>query len=209
MLKLYGHANRLSPGSAKLRVALVEAGASYEYVVVDLSKGEQKRPEFLALNPHGKIPVLVHDDFVLPESDAILLYLAETFPEARLVGPTARDRARALEWCLFGATALQPAYYDIYFHTSGYTPEKRVPAMIGPGRERLARSLGVLETVLGRREYLAGAFSIADLANAAIIRIVHERAPYDRAAYPKIEAWFQRVTARPAWQTAVENFPAK
>src|SRR3954464_10113899 len=119
MIKLYGHLNRRSPNTLKLRVALAEAGAEYEYVSVDLGKREQPRPEFLALNPHGKVPVLVDDDFVLPESDAILWYIAERFPEASLLGAGARERARALEWCLFAGTALYPAYYDVYFHTQG------------------------------------------------------------------------------------------
>src|SRR5689334_5356131 len=103
MIKLYGHVNRLSINTLKLRVALAEAGASYDYQAVDLTAREQHAPAFLAVNPHAKIPVLVEDDFVLPESDAILWYIAERFPEARLLGPTPRDRARALQWCDFAS----------------------------------------------------------------------------------------------------------
>src|SRR5436190_3837027 len=134
MIKLYGHLNRLSPNTLKLRAALAEAGHDYEYVPVDLAKREQHRPEFRALNPHGKVPVLVEDDFVLPESDAILWYIAERFPEAHLLGAGARERARTLSWCDFASTALYPSYYDAYFHTQGGAVEKRVPALAESGQ---------------------------------------------------------------------------
>ena len=92
-LKLYGPVNRLSPNTLKLRVALAELDAVYEYLPVDLAKGEQLTPEFLAINPHGKVPVLVEDDFILPESDAILFYVAESLhPRA---APAGHRRARA------------------------------------------------------------------------------------------------------------------
>src|SRR5690349_4430037 len=122
MIQLHGHVNRLSINTHKVRVALAETGAPFEDVPVDLAAGAQRQPAFLALNPHGKIPVLVHDGFVLPESNAILFYLAETFPAARLVGPTAQDRARALEWCDFASTALYQAYYDLYVHSVASPP---------------------------------------------------------------------------------------
>src|SRR5256884_6471464 len=109
MLKLYGPTNRISINTLKIRVALAEAGAPYEYVPVDLGTGQQRDPAFLALNPHGKVPVLVDGTFALPESDAILWYVAESFPAAKLLGPTPRDRARALEWCDFAATTLYAA----------------------------------------------------------------------------------------------------
>jgi glutathione S-transferase len=205
MLKLYGHVNQRSINVLKLRVALAEAGAPYEYVTVDLAKGEQRTPAFLAMNPHGKVPVLVDGDFVLPESDAILWYVAESFPAAKLLGPTARDRARALEWCDFASTAIYPAYYEIHAHTLSLPPEKRIPAVAETQRQRLQRALRVLEEVLGKREWLAGGYSIADIANAVVLRGMRERLPdlYDAAASPHTEAWYRRVTARPAWQAAV------
>src|SRR5688500_3925107 len=132
MMKLYGHTNRKSPTSFKLQVALTEAGAPYEYVPMDLGKGEQKAPAFLELSPHGKIPVLVAGDFVLPESDAILWYIAESFPEAGLlpppvdVGPAARrQRARVLECLDLLSTAIYPAYFEAYQHTSYKPPAER------------------------------------------------------------------------------------
>jgi glutathione S-transferase len=207
MLKLYGHANKVSINTLKIRVALAETGAAYEYVTVDLASGEQRSGAFLAINPHGKVPVLVDGDFVLPESDAILWYVAESFPAARLLGTTPRDRARALEWCDFASTGLYPAYYDVHYHTLSAPPEKRLAAVAENARQRVARGLKVLEQVLGQREYLAGAFSIADLGTAVVLRGMREKIPdlYEAAAAPSTEAWYQRVTARPAWKAALEK----
>src|SRR6185369_7274797 len=171
MIKLYGHVNRKSPNTLKLRVALAEAGARYEYVVVNLDAGEQKRPEFLALNPHGKIPVLVDGAFVLPESDAILWYIAETFPEAKLLTAAAgaagaagaQARARVLQWCDFSSTGLYQAYLDLYIHTVKGAPDKRVSWIGEAAAQKMDRLMGVMDTVLGGRAHLAGDFSIADL----------------------------------------------
>ncbi len=123
MITLHAHVNRKSPNTLKLRVALAEAGADYEYRAVDLDAGEQRRPQFLALNPHGKIPVLVDGDFVLAESGAILWYLGERFPDARLLPAAgthdvaaAQARARVLQWCDFSSTGLYQAYLDVYIH---------------------------------------------------------------------------------------------
>ena len=76
-MKLYGSSNNKSFNTLKLRVALAEIGAPYEFVPINLEKDEQKDPEFVRINPHGKVPVLVDGDLVLPESDAILWYLGE------------------------------------------------------------------------------------------------------------------------------------
>lgn len=203
MLKLYGHVNRLSANTLKLRVALAEAGAAYEYIPIDLSKGEQRKPEFVALNPHSKVPVLVDGDFRLPESDAIMWYIAETHPAAKLLGSTAQDRARALQWCDFGTTALYPAYFDLYLHTVSNPPEQRLAPVAEAGRSKLERALKVLEQTLGERQWLAGAYSIADIGNASVLRAAQDRVKLDLAAWPHIQGWYGRVTARPAWQAAI------
>ena len=207
-LKLYGPANRLSPNTLKLRVALAELDAVYEYHPVDLAKGEQHAPEFLAINPHGKVPVLVEDDFILPESDAILFYVAERFaehhPEPRLLATGARERARTLQWCDFASTTLYPAYYDVYLHTQAAAPERRLAAVAEGGQQRFDRAMVVLDRALADRPYLVDTFSIADIAGAAVMRTARERVPYAADAHPAIEAWYARITGRPAWKTALE-----
>ena len=214
-MKLYGHLNRRSPNTLKLRAALAEAGADYEYVVVNLDAGEQKRPAFLALNPHGKIPVLQDGDFVLAESDAILWYIAEKLPDARLLpapsaaagtATAAEARARALQWCDFSSTGLYQAYLDLYIHTVKGAPDKRVSWIGEAAAHKMERLIGVMDTVLGGRAHLAGDFSIADLTAAAVLQAVKTRIPRDYLAdRPHAAAWYARVTGRPAWQAAVAD----
>ena len=213
MLTLYAHVNRRSPNTFKLRLALAEAGARFDYRAVDLDAGEQRRPEFLALNPHGKIPVLVDGDFVLAESDAILWYLGERFPEARLLpvagvagaaGAAARQaRARVLQWCAFSSTGLYQAYLDVYIHKVVGAPDKRVSWIGDAAAKKMERLMGVLDGVLARRDYLAGDFSLADLAAAGVLQTVKARIPDDpTAGRAAIAAWYARVSDRPSWQRA-------
>lgn len=213
-MTLYGHVNRQSPNTFKLRAALAQAGARYEYRAVDLDAGQQKRPEFLALNPHGKIPVLVDGDFALAESDAILWYIGEMFPAAGLL-PIARDagdtgalqaRARVLQWCAFSSTGIYQAYLDLYIHTVRGAPDQRVSWIGEAATAKMDRLLGVMDGVLARRDFLAGIFSLADLGAAAVLQAVKTRLPRDPSACrDAIAAWYARVTTRPAWQQALQE----
>ncbi|HVR61975.1 MAG TPA: glutathione S-transferase family protein [Polyangia bacterium] len=212
-MKLYGSTNLRSFNTLKLRAALTEAGVPFELVPVDLAKGEQRRPDFVAVNPHAKIPVLVDDDgFTLPESDAILWYIGEKYPEAKLLPPadgtpaTTQARAQVLRWCDFASTGLYPAYAD-YFNFGPLGDEaKRVPWAAEAALQKIARAVSVMESVLAKQPYLAGAFSLADLSNAAIITSLKLRLPGDPFAdRPHAAAWFQRVTARPAWAAVIAN----
>ncbi len=204
-MKLYGSPNPRSPNTLKLRVALAEAGAEYEFVPVDLSKGQQRAPEFLALNPHAKIPVLTDGDFALPESGAILWYVAEKYPSAHLLGEGLRARAKAHEWCDFASTGTYAALGDINTHTIYLPPEKRSPGVVELAEARLARCLDVLEKVLEGQTFLAGEYSIADIANAAVVSSARERVPHVFGAQsrPRLDAWLARVTSRPAWGRAL------
>jgi glutathione S-transferase len=204
-MKLYGSPNPKSVNTLKIRVALAEADATYDFVPVDLGKGQNRTPEFLALNPHGKIPVLTDGDFVLPESGAILWYVAERFPAARLLGTSAQARARAHEWCDFMATGGYAAFSDVSMHTGVLPPERRVPAVVDLAEQRLSRCLDVMEHVLGTRAYFADEYSIADIANAALVNALRDRVPHVLGARsrPHLEGWFARVASRPAWGRAL------
>jgi glutathione S-transferase len=208
MLTLYGHQNRTASNTLKIRIALAEAGADYRYVGVDLAKGEQKTPEFLAINPHGKVPVLVDDDFALPESDAILWYVGEKFPAAKLLPGDARGRARVVQWCDFASTAVYVASYDIHLHTSWGDPANHSPWVAERGKAALARALAVLDKRLAGREFVAvDVFSIADIAIGCIVNMLRTRTQVDLSAYPNVTAHFARVSARPAWAKAMSETP--
>ena len=205
MMKLYGSTNLRSFNTLKLRAALAEAAAPHEFIAVDLQKGEQKRPEFVAINPHGKIPVLVDEAFILPESDAILWYIGEKYPEAKLLpragGERAATQARAqvLRWCDFASTTLYTAYAEFYTYGIG-DADKRIPWIAEAALQKVARATAVMESTLAAQQYLAGPFSLADLSNAAILVTLKLRLPSDPLSdRPHATAWFQRVTTRPAW----------
>jgi glutathione S-transferase len=208
-MKLYGHTNKRSFNTLKIRLALAEAGASYEYVPVDLDAGENKRPEFLRVNPHGKIPVLVDGEFALPESNAILWYVGERFPDARLLLPAdggatpAQARARTLQWIEFAASMY--SYYTDYWNYALGDEEQRKPALAEAALGRMSRSVGVLETVLATREWVAGAsYSLADAANVSILFALKRKLPADpTTAAPHVKAWYDRATARPSWKSVI------
>ena len=209
-MKLYGTSNNKSFNTLKLRVALAEAGADYELVPVDLDKGEQKHPDFLRVNPHGKVPVLVDGDFALPESDAILWYLGEKYPEAKLLPPpeageAARQaRARVLQWCDFASTTLYYAYSQYWNYALG-AEQDRNPALAEAALGKIARGVAVMETVLATRSWLGGpTYSLADLSNASIVFALKRRLPKDPLVdAPHVRDWYERVTARDSWKRSV------
>ena len=209
-MKLYGSSNNKSFNTQKLRFALAEIGADYSFVPVDLAKGESRTPDFLRINPHGKVPVLVDGDFALPESDAILWYLGEKYPEAKLLpsvdGSLAvtQARARVLQWCDFASTTLYYAYSQ-YWNYALVEESKRYPALAAEAVGKILRGVGVMETVLGSREWLAGpSYSLADLSNASIVFALKRRLPQDPlASADRVRAWYERVTARQAWQSSM------
>jgi glutathione S-transferase len=209
-MKLYGSSNAKSFNTLKLRVALAEIGAPYDFVPVNLDKDEQKAPDFVRINPHGKVPVLVDGDFNLPESDAILWYLGEKFPEAKLLPApdgtlaTTQARARVLQFCDFASTTLYYAYSQYWNYALG-EESKRHPALAAEAVGKIVRGVGVMQTVLGTREWIASsAYSLADLSNASIVFALKRRLPEDPlAAADRVRAWYERVTARASWKSAI------
>jgi glutathione S-transferase len=210
MMRLYGSSNKKSFNTLKLRVALAEAGATYDLVPIDLDQDQQKDPEFLRINPHGKIPVLVDGDFVLPESDAILWYIGESFPAAQLLAPpdgspsSRQARARVLQWCDFASTTLYYAYSQFWNYALGAESERH-PALAEAALGKIARGVKVMEAILATRAWIAGpTYSLADLSNASIVYALKRRLPADPlVGHPHVTDWYQRVTARPAWRASV------
>jgi glutathione S-transferase len=211
-LKLYGTTNKRSFNTLKIRVAFAEALMAYEFVPVDLDKGENKTPEFLAINPHGKIPVLVDGDFALPESNAILWYIAETNPDSGLIPwndatpPTRHARARIHQWLDFAQTTLYAAYAEWWNSALG-DEGKRNPAVAEAALGKIHRGLAVMETALGTRDYIATKqFSLADISNASMVYALKRRLPDNPLAkYPRVSAWYDRMVARPAFAAALAD----
>jgi glutathione S-transferase len=211
-VKLYGSTNKKSFNTLKIRAALAEAGAAYEFFPVDLDKGENKTPEFLAINPHGKVPVLTDGEFALPESNAILWYVAEMHPTSGLApkndGSRAaiRARARIAQWMDFAQTTLYAAYAE-WWNTALGDAKERNPAAAEKAIAKLHRGLGVMESVLATRPYIATPdFSVADLSNASMVFALKRRLSDETLAkYERVRAWYDRVAARPSFAGAIAD----
>jgi GST-like protein len=206
MLKLYAWN---TPNGYKVPIALEELHLPYELIPVNISKGEQMSPEFLALNPNNKIPVLVDEDaeggpLTIFESGAILEYLAEK--TGALSPQDAHGKYRVREWLMFQMASVGPMFGQ-FFHFSRFAPEK-IPYAIDRYTTEVQRLLNVMNTRLEEAEYLAGEYSIADIATWPWIRGVArtEAIPFDE--FPNVQRWHAAIESRPAVQAALEKTDA-
>jgi glutathione S-transferase len=196
---------RLSGNSARAAFGLLEAGAAFEPHPLDVARGDNKAPAYLAINPMGKIPALVDGDLRLWESNAINWYAAEKNPQAHLLPRSIGGRALVQKWLFFQAAHVTPACVPVFRATNRRVQEfwktKGDPQSEEAGRRDLARYLPVLEKALGEGEWLAGAFSLADVAYLPHLLLVEEGG-FDFAPYPRVHGWTSRMRARPAWRKA-------
>lgn len=195
-----------TPNGIKIPIALEELAVPYRLIPVNLSTNEQKKPEFLKINPNGRIPAIVDPDgpggepIAVFESGAILQYLAEKF--GSLLPKNPRDRIRAFEYLYFQVGGVGPM-----FGQAGWF--MRQPDQIAVGIERYQsesrRLTAVLETRLQQSPWLAGdEFSIADIAHFGWLRVAGY-AGVDLNAFPAVQAWVQAIAERPAVQRALEK----
>ena len=197
MLKVYG--DPISGNCYKVKLLLTQIALPFEWVDVDVTKGETRTPGFLAMNPNGRIPLLeIEPGLWLPESNAILCYLAEGtpyLPDERL------DRARVLQWLFFEQYSHEP-----YIATSRYwirflRKAEEYAEQIAAKRPGGYAALGVMETELsGRDWFAAGRYTVADIALYAYTHVAHEGG-FDMSRYPAIGRWLERVAAQPGHVT--------
>lgn len=193
MLKLYGFG---PTRSIRALWTLRELGVDFEFVTVNLPRGEHHRPEFLARNPAGKLPVLVDGDFVLTESVAIVLYLAEKYPEKKLLPVELAPRAQVYRWLLFAATELEQPLWRITRHTSLYPKEKRLPAEVSIAGQDFQEMAAVMEEHLRGRPFLVGdAATVADFVAAYTLDWANE--VHLLGATPNLRSYMERMYARP------------
>jgi glutathione S-transferase len=160
-LKIYGSKN-----SRSIRPvwALEEAGATYEYQRIWMMKGEAQSPEFKAVNPAGKIPVLVDGAITLTESMAQVFYIAEKFPSSKLLPSDATARAETYRWAFYVMTEVESHLWAIAQHRFALPEEKRVPQVEPTVVWQLARAIRPIEKTLAARQFMAGdVFSLADI----------------------------------------------
>ena len=199
MIDLYTAA---TPNGHKVSIALEEMGLPYELKVLNLSAGEQKRPEFLAICPNGRIPAIVDrsaNDFAVFESGAILIYLAEK--TGQLMPSDPQGRSRVLQWLMFQMGGIGPmmGQANVFYR---YFPEKIQPA-IDRYQGECRRLFGVLNDHLAQHEYLAGDYSIADIANWAWVR-THRWSGVEMDGLDHLKRWRDAIRQRPAVLRGIE-----
>ncbi len=203
MIDLYTAA---TPNGHKVSIALEELELPYTLKVLDLSKGEQKLPEFLAINPNGRIPAIVDrdaGDFAVFESGACLIYLAEK--TGKLLPTDVKGRSRVMQWLMFQMGGIGPmmGQANVFFR---YFPEKIQPA-IDRYQGESKRLFKVLDTHLQHHEYLAGDYSIADVANWAWVR-THRWSGVEVDDMPHLQRWLELIRLRPAVQRGLQAPPS-
>ncbi len=196
-MKLYG-----TPISRALRSiwAAEEVGVDYELIPTSF-KGDSKTPEYLAINPNGRIPALVDGDLELFESMAINLYLAKTYG-GKLYPSDPHDEARAIQWTIWGMTELEPHLIPMVLHKVLLPEDQRDPAVVSKAEAAVERPLGVLDAHVADREYLLGGdFTIADLNVAGALSSA-AFAKYDISKFENAARWLNRCAGRPSFARA-------
>ena len=180
MIKLYGGARSRA---SIVKWYLEELQAPYEFLLLDMSVGEHLQPDFLTINPFGKVPAIADGDFLVWESGAILLYLADKHQEVK----TIEERAIASQWILFANATLAPGLF------SSDTREKEMP-----------RLLGGLNKILENQSYITGNnFTVSDVAVGSTLGYAIMFLKMSYADYPAVDAYIKRIGDRPAYQKAI------
>ncbi len=185
-----------TPNGWKASITLEELGIEYSVRHIEMDKLQQKEPWFLELNPNGRIPVIVdHDngDFAVFESGAIMIYLAEQ--AGRLLPTDVRGRSLVIQWLMFQMGGIGPmmGQANVFYR---YAPE-RIPYAIERYQREVRRLLEVLDTRLADNEYLAGDYSIADIANWSWVR-GYKWAGVEIDGLGHLERWLDAIAERPA-----------
>ena len=188
-----------TPNGVKLTIALaelgLERGTDYTLRVLDLSAREQKEPSYLAVNPNGRIPAIVHHvegrDIRVFESGAVLLYLAETFGALLPADPAAR--IEAIAWTYFQTGGIGPNMGQ-----AGYAKRQSDTASFERFNAESHRLVSVMEGALTGADYLAGDYSIADIMNFGWLDRAPDYFGLDLTPYPNVQGWLSQIRARPA-----------
>ncbi len=193
-----------TPNGHKITMFLEEAGLDYHLIPINISKGEQFAPDFLAIAPNNRIPAIVDrapadggQPISVFESGAILLYLAEK--SGKFLSPDLRTRTRTLEWLFWQMGGLGPMAGQNH-HFGTYAPEK-IPYAINRYVNETNRLYGVLNRQLAANPFIAGEYSIADMACYPWI-VPHARQGQKLEDFPNLQRWFESIAARPATQRA-------
>ena len=195
-----------TPNGYKAAIMLAETGLDYRVIPVDITAGEQFRPEFLKINPNNKVPAIVDHDgphnkpYAVFESAVILIYLAEK--AGKFLPRDPEERYETLKWLIFQNATMGPMLGQAH-HFMVYANEKIDYAIERYDRE-VGRIYAILEQRLGEHEYLAGEYSIADISTFPWVRTrkLHRR---ELSEYPNIDRWYQAIKDRPGVRAGINT----
>ena len=201
MIDLYGWP---TPNLFKVTILLEELGMPYNAIPVDIGRGDQFRPDFLKISPNNKMPAIVDSDgpdgkpLAMSESGAILMYLAEK--SGRFMPMEIRERYQVIQWLMFQMGGIGPMLGQVH-HFRQYAPEP-IPYAIDRYTKEAGRLYNVVDKRLSEVPYLAGEYSIADMAVFPWLRL-YERQGQKLEDYPNLKRWFDAIDARPAVKKGV------
>jgi glutathione S-transferase len=200
MIVFYG-----SPMSSAMRThwMLEEVGVPYDYKRLSIREGDTKKPDYLKVNPGGRIPCIVDGDVTLTESMAINFYLAEKYRK-ELMPMDLVDRAHAYEWSFWAISNVQPLFITILQHSMILPEAERDPKAIEKARGLIPPYLALLDKHLAGKEYLVGGrFTVADVNAASVIGLA-AMVGVDVSGYADVQAWLGRCRSRPAFAKSLD-----
>jgi len=193
-----------TPNGKKVSIMLEEIELPYEVHPINIGQGDQFKPEYLSINPNNKIPSIIDSDgpggkpFPLFECGAILMYLAEK--SGKLSPTDMRQRYTVIQWLMFQMGGVGPMFGQANYF---FRLEEKVPYAIERYHKEALRLYGVLEKALGQNEYLAGKYSIADIATYPWVWR-HEMHHVKLEEFPNVKAWYDKISERPAVKRGME-----
>jgi GSH-dependent disulfide-bond oxidoreductase len=193
-----------TPNGKKVSIMLEEVELPYEVHPIDLAKGDQLKPEYLAINPNNKIPAIIDTEgpggkpFKLFESGAILMYLAEK--TGKFLPQEMAKRYEVIQWLMFQMGGVGPMFGQANYF---YRLEEKVPFAIERYYKEAIRLYNVLEQALAQKDYLAGEYSIADIATYPWVGR-HDGHNVKLEEFPKVKRWFDAISRRPAVKRGME-----
>lgn len=200
MIKLYDFP--MSPRARKPRIVLAEKGLQYEKVNVDIMKGDQKKPEYLAINPYGKVPALQDNGTTVYESTIIMEYLNDKYPNPPLMPADPGTRARAHILMHYGDTVYDSAFAaivgELFFKPQGQADQN----VIAKAKADINACFERLEKELGNNDYLLGAFTLADICFVNWAPLFSPLQVEIPSQFSKVNAWINRLKERPSVKAA-------
>ena len=203
-LKIWGRKN--SVNVQKVLWTCDELGLPFERIDAGGAFGVVDTPQYRRLNPNGQVPVLIDEDFILWESNAIIRYLAlKAGASASIYPQEIRDRARVERWLDWSLAALQPAERPMFWGLVRTPPEKRDRAAIEAARDATAACWAIVDAHLEGREFLeAGCFTLADVVLGAFAHRWYGLSEIELPPFPNIAAWYGRLRRRPAYARHID-----